>query len=55
MKNWQKLTLLGLALIAVVGGTRAAGLWGNSGNNNDKTLRFFITNTIKWVRFSDNY
>ncbi|STY36524.1 Uncharacterised protein [Leuconostoc mesenteroides] len=28
MKNWQKLTLVGVALVAVVGGTRAAGLWG---------------------------
>ncbi len=27
MKNWQKLTLVGVAIVAVVGGTRAAGLW----------------------------
>ena len=58
MKNWQKLTLVGVALVAVVGGTRAAGLWGNSGNSNDKTLRFSLPtplNGLDSATITDEY
>ncbi|WP_273709824.1 peptide ABC transporter substrate-binding protein [Leuconostoc mesenteroides] len=49
---------MGVALVAVVGGTRAAGLWGNSGNSNDKTLRFSLPtplNGLDSATITDEY
>lgn len=58
MKTWQKLTIGGVVVVAVAGGTRAAGLWGSSGTSSDKTLHFSLPtplNGLDSATITDEY
>ncbi|MGO3547189.1 MAG: peptide ABC transporter substrate-binding protein [Leuconostoc falkenbergense] len=58
MKTWQKLTIGGVVVVAVVGGTRAAGLWGGYNSSSDKTLHFSLPtplNGLDSATITDEY
>lgn len=47
MKKWQKWTTAGVVVLAVAGGTRAAGLWGTDPSSDKNTLNYSIPAEIQ--------
>lgn len=55
MDTWKKVALGAAAVVVVAGGTRAAGLWGNSKDGaNSKSLHFTLPTEIQTLDISKN-
>lgn len=54
MDTWKKVAIGAAAVVVVVGGTRAAGLWGGSGSSAKNTLNYSLPTDIQTLDISKN-